>query len=71
MDLLEWQKEHLGQTLPMDVYGAGSDLPAVEQTAANLALPLKFHGAKDHGDPIIHNHKVRRLYIFSIVLLLI
>lgn len=63
-ELLDRMKEHHARTgadVPVDVYGSGPDLPAVEQEAGKRSLALKFNGAKDHADSTIQDYKVRLL----------
>lgn len=52
-ELLERLQEHTsatGQNVPVDVYGSGPDLPAVQEAARDRQLALKFNGPKDHAD---------------------
>jgi digalactosyldiacylglycerol synthase len=42
----------------VDCFGAGEDLSAVRASAAARALPLAFHGARDHADPEMAEYQV-------------
>jgi digalactosyldiacylglycerol synthase len=42
----------------IDCFGAGDDLPALKQAASARALPLTFHGGRDHLDPGMHGYRV-------------
>ncbi|KAK9828926.1 hypothetical protein WJX72_002833 [[Myrmecia] bisecta] len=57
LDLVEKQVKR-GQHIPIDCYGNGEDLEELKQTAVQRKLDLKFHGAKDHLDPTMHEYKV-------------
>lgn len=60
-ELLDRMKEHHARTgvdVPVDVYGSGPDLSAVEQEAGRRSLALRFNGAKDHADSTIQDYKV-------------
>lgn len=58
LELLEAHKQRHGEALPMDVYGAGDDLPAVQERAETASLPLTFHGPMDHADEMLRGFKV-------------
>lgn len=60
-ELLERMKEHAtrtGNNLPVDVYGTGPDMEAIQEEAANRRLALHFNGPRDHADTSLHNYKV-------------
>lgn len=60
-ELIHRLKEHAertGEQLPVDVYGSGPDLPAVQEAAQQDHLALTFNGAKDHADTTIQDYKV-------------
>jgi digalactosyldiacylglycerol synthase len=42
----------------VDCYGGGEDLPALRAAAAARALPLAFHGPRDHLDARMHDYRV-------------
>eukprot|EP00879_Flechtneria_rotunda_P015788 GHRR01016511.1.p1 GENE.GHRR01016511.1~~GHRR01016511.1.p1 ORF type:complete len:261 (+),score=121.99 GHRR01016511.1:73-783(+) len=60
-ELLERLNEHAsvtGHKVEVDVYGAGPDLQAVQEAAAERNLPLHFNGPRDHADRSIQDYKV-------------
>ncbi|KAF8056763.1 DGD1 [Scenedesmus sp. PABB004] len=60
-ELLERLNEHAaatGDNVEVDVYGAGPDLPAVQQEAASRRLNLHFNGPRDHADASLADYKV-------------
>lgn len=42
----------------VDCYGGGEDLPALRAAATARALPIAFHGPRDHLDARMHDYRV-------------
>lgn len=60
-ELLDRMMEHTersGESVPVDVYGSGPDLKAVQEETQRRGLRLQFNGARDHADQSIHGYKV-------------
>lgn len=60
-ELLDRLKEHTSRTgdnIPVDVYGSGPDLDAVQEEAQQRRLNMTFNGARDHADAALQEYKV-------------
>lgn len=58
LDLLKQHQDSGHSRVHVDVYGAGDDFAAVQETAETSNLDMAFHGARDHLDPSIHDYKI-------------
>eukprot|EP00879_Flechtneria_rotunda_P010803 GHRR01011289.1.p1 GENE.GHRR01011289.1~~GHRR01011289.1.p1 ORF type:complete len:484 (+),score=165.02 GHRR01011289.1:149-1600(+) len=58
MSLLEAHARKHGQQVPVDVYGVGPDLHAIQAEAASRGMPLVFKGQEDHCSAALQQYKV-------------
>jgi len=60
-ELLDRFSEHrcrTGHNIPVDVYGSGPDLAAVQARASSLDLAMSFQGPCDHANPRIQSYRI-------------
>lgn len=48
-----------GNPLPVDVYGSGEDMTAIQAKARENKLDINFHSGIDHLDDAIHAYRCR------------